>query len=257
MCEGIAIFVNNKKALCGKGTSSHSEAVIKLKINEDDYRKYEYHFWDKRLVADKYDSTAEQILAHIDKKKAYMLAKRLVAKDFNTDTKIIKWLGRISNQYKYIRKIKSLRRRNIYLKTLFGLTEAEYKKTIVKRDVELQAFYKRIKEAPVLHPQEVLSKKEISLKVDLAFSLLNLPKVGIEFKYINNSKDYANANTNAYANAYAYAYANVYAYATTNAYANAYTYTYANAYANTNSYDNAHTKLYANANNYANANAYA
>src|SRR3990167_370867 len=243
MCEGIAIFVNNKKALCGKGTSSHSEAVIKLKINEDDYRKYEYHFWDKRLVADKYDSTAEQILAHIDKKKAYMLAKRLVAKDFNTDTKIIKWLGRISNQYKYIRKIKSLRRRNIYLKTLFGLTEAEYKKTIVKRDVELQAFYKRIKEAPVLHPQEVLSKKEISLKVDLAFSLLNLPKVGIEFKYINKSKDYADAYTDANANADAYTDAYTDANAYTNAYtdANANADAYTNAYTDANAYTNAYT----------------
>lgn len=49
MCEGVPIFANNKRALYGRKTNSHSTAAESLRIKEDNYRKFEYRFWDKTI----------------------------------------------------------------------------------------------------------------------------------------------------------------------------------------------------------------
>lgn len=99
MCEGIPIFSGNNKAIYGTGTNSHSQAAIDLKINEDEWRKYEYHWWDKKLVADEYDEVAEKILEGVDKKKALKHARTLVKNEFNTDKKIAEWLKDVKNEW--------------------------------------------------------------------------------------------------------------------------------------------------------------
>ena len=99
MCEGVAFFANNKKALYGKGTNSHSDSAKQLKINEDDYRKYEYLWWEKKIQQVHYDQVAEDILARIDEKKAFRLVELSVKKHFNTDTKLVKWLKEVPNEW--------------------------------------------------------------------------------------------------------------------------------------------------------------
>jgi hypothetical protein len=92
MCYGVPIFADNKKALYGKGTNSHATAAMQLGISEDDYLKFEYHWWDKRVVMDEYDSVGEEIIKHIDKKTATRLANELVKKKLRTQDQLAKWL---------------------------------------------------------------------------------------------------------------------------------------------------------------------
>src|SRR3990167_274359 len=99
MCAGVPIFANNKKALYGKGTNSHSEAADLLGIKEDDYRNFEYLWWKKKLVQTYIDRVANDILRKIDSGKASKLAQDLVKKEFNTDTKLAKWLNGVPNEW--------------------------------------------------------------------------------------------------------------------------------------------------------------
>ncbi len=99
MCQGVPIFANNKKALYGKGTNSHSTSAGKLRIDEDKYRKFEYLWWEKKLINAHYDQTAEDILKKINPDKADSLAKTLVKKEFNTDIKLAKWLKGVPDEW--------------------------------------------------------------------------------------------------------------------------------------------------------------
>src|SRR3990167_1022685 len=182
MCEGVALFANNTKALYGKKTNSHSDAAKALHINEDEWRKFEYHFWDSTVSMDHYDAEAEKILSHIDPIIATRHAKALAKREFSTVPNLCKWLKDVPSEFHHIRRIKDDRRRNLVLKTLFGKTEKEYAVTLGERNKQLESLYKRIREAHVFHPKPELSKKEIQLKVDFSLGFLNLPKVGIKFK---------------------------------------------------------------------------
>src|SRR3990167_3968902 len=99
MCDGIPLFANNKKVLMGVGTTSHSTAAEKLKISEDDYRKYEYHWWDKELVADHYDDEAEKILKAIDKDKAFKLVEKYVKSKLSRQIQIVAWLKKTPDEW--------------------------------------------------------------------------------------------------------------------------------------------------------------
>ena len=92
MCYGVAILANNDKAVYGKGTSSHTTTCEQLKLNEDQWIKYEYHWWDKQLVMDHYDPVGEDIIAGIDRRIAEKHATALVQTHFRTQKQLIEWL---------------------------------------------------------------------------------------------------------------------------------------------------------------------
>ena len=92
MCAGIPILADNKKATYGKKTNSHSTTCEQLKIDGDKFRKFEYLWWEKKLIETHTDDKAEEILAKIDKKKSRSLAEQLIKKDFKTQDQLAKWL---------------------------------------------------------------------------------------------------------------------------------------------------------------------
>jgi len=99
MCQGVAYFANNKKALYAKKTVSHSEGAEELKIDEDKYRKFEYLWWDKEINHVHYDEIAENILKKISVVKTTKLVEQSVKKNFNTDTKLAKWLKKVPSEW--------------------------------------------------------------------------------------------------------------------------------------------------------------
>lgn len=101
MCEGIAIFSNNKKALHGVGTTSHSAAALKLKIKEDEWFKSEYHWWNKVFQADQYDGTALEILKEnkVDVVKAESVAKKYCKTHFSRQAQVIGWLKKTPSEW--------------------------------------------------------------------------------------------------------------------------------------------------------------
>jgi len=99
MCQGIAIFANNKRVVYGKKTNSHSTTAKQLRINEDKYRHYEYLWWEKDLQEVHMDRIAEDILKGIDKKIAYGLASQLVKDNFTTQTGLAKWLKGVPDEW--------------------------------------------------------------------------------------------------------------------------------------------------------------
>jgi hypothetical protein len=62
MCQGIAIFANNKKAVYGKKTNSHSTTAKQLRLNEDNFRHYEYLWWDKEIQEVHMDRVGKEII---------------------------------------------------------------------------------------------------------------------------------------------------------------------------------------------------
>ena len=92
MCYGVPILANNDKAVYGKGTSSHTTTCEQLKLNEDQWIKYEYHWWDKQLIMDHYDPVGEDIIAGIDRRIAEKHATALVQTHFRTQKQLIEWL---------------------------------------------------------------------------------------------------------------------------------------------------------------------
>src|ERR1035437_9725944 len=98
MCQGIALFSNGKIALYGEGTNSHSTSAEKLKIKEDEFRKFEYLWWEKKIQQVHYDRVAEDILNKIDSKKATKLVTKLVQKKFYTQDKLAKWLKDVPDE---------------------------------------------------------------------------------------------------------------------------------------------------------------
>src|SRR3990167_3484002 len=102
MCIGVAIFANNKKAIYGKKTNSHTKSAEALHINEDDYWKYEYHWWAKEIVADHYDQVGKDLLKHIDKDKADKHVADLVKKHFRTQEQLAKWLKNVPDEWGHL-----------------------------------------------------------------------------------------------------------------------------------------------------------
>ena len=102
MCNGVPILANNKKAVYGKKTNSHTRTCLDFKINEDNFRKYEYHWWIKKLVDDHYDQVGEEIVSKIDKKKARKNAEELVKKHFRTQDQVAKWLKDVPEEWGYL-----------------------------------------------------------------------------------------------------------------------------------------------------------
>ena len=98
MCQGVAYFANNKKAVYGN-TNSHSDAESQLKIDGDKYRKFEYLWWEKKVNQVHYDQVAEYILKLIDENKAQRLVEKSVKKNFNTDVKLAKWLKKVPDEW--------------------------------------------------------------------------------------------------------------------------------------------------------------
>ena len=101
MCDGIPVFSNNKKALHGVGTSSHTEAAEKLRIKEDHYMKSEYHWWDKQFVPDHYDEFGKSILREngVDIDKAVSIAELYVKKNFRTQAQLVAWLKKTPSEW--------------------------------------------------------------------------------------------------------------------------------------------------------------
>src|SRR3990167_713009 len=80
-------------------TNSHSTAETQLKIDGDKFRKFEYLWWNKKIQQVHYDQAAENILNKIDKIKAQKLVELSVKKNFNTNTKLAKWLKKVPNEW--------------------------------------------------------------------------------------------------------------------------------------------------------------
>jgi len=99
MCQGCAIFANNKKALYAKKTVSHSDGAKELRINEDKYRKFEYLWWKKELNQVHYDEVAKNILAKVDIEKATKLSSELVKKNLKSQAQLAKWLKGVPEEW--------------------------------------------------------------------------------------------------------------------------------------------------------------
>ena len=99
MCQGVAYFSNNRRALYAKKTISHSEGAEELKIDEDKFRKFEYLWWEKKINQVHYDEVAENILNKISVEKATKLVEKSVRQNFNTDTKLARWLKRVPDEW--------------------------------------------------------------------------------------------------------------------------------------------------------------
>ena len=104
MCNGVPILANNKKAVYGKKTNSHTKTCLDLKISEDNFRKYEYHWWDKKLVNDYYDQVGEEIVDKISPEKSRKLAQELVKKHFRTQDQVAKWLKDVPEEWGHLMK---------------------------------------------------------------------------------------------------------------------------------------------------------
>ena len=98
-CEGVAFFANNKRALFGKRTTSHSTSAKQLKIDEDKYRKFEYLWWEKKIQQVHYDKVAEDILKQIDGSKAFKQVEKSVKKNFKTQIQLAHWLKKVPNEW--------------------------------------------------------------------------------------------------------------------------------------------------------------
>ena len=98
MCNGVAFFANNKKAIYGN-TSSHSDSELQLKIEGDHWRKFEYLWWEKKIQQVHYDQVAKDILKQINERKAYKLVELSVKKNFNTEIKLAKWLKKVPDEW--------------------------------------------------------------------------------------------------------------------------------------------------------------
>ena len=142
MCYGIPLFSNGKKVLYGVGTNSHSTTAEMQGFKEDDYRKYEYHWWKKEIVDEHYDSYAEKILEKIDKKKADKLVKEFVRKNFNTQEKVAKWLKDVPDEWGHLLtdpKLKGLAKKVNPKLLLYQDKIEEFKKTPIEKYNPYQA----------------------------------------------------------------------------------------------------------------------
>lgn len=99
MCAGVPILANNKKAIFGKKTNSHSTTCENLKIDGDKYRKFEYWWWEKKLVQVHYDRVAEEILNKIDVNISTKLAEKVVKDNFRTQDQLATWLKDVSDEW--------------------------------------------------------------------------------------------------------------------------------------------------------------
>ena len=99
MCQGIAIFADNKRALYGKKTNSHSETASQHNVNEDNFRKFEYLWWEKKIVDAHSDRESQQIVAKISYAKALQLVEKLVRKNFGTQVGLAKWLKGVPDEW--------------------------------------------------------------------------------------------------------------------------------------------------------------
>jgi hypothetical protein len=184
MCEGIGIYSNGKKVLYAKGTNSHTDGAKLLKINEDEWRKYEYLWWTGELKGEHYDQEAEKILSPIDKKKADKLAHDLVKKEFNTPAKIYKWLKDVPNEWKRLSDMKKGKLQFYLFNKIIGYTPSENKKMLKVAKKRANKFIDHLKEIKWFKPNPILSKKEIEVHVEACLSLFHLPKFKLDFKYL-------------------------------------------------------------------------
>lgn len=109
MCYGVPLFSDGKKALHGKKSNSHSTSAEQLGIREDDYLKFEYHWWDKAIVMDEYDNVGRDIVKHINVKKATDLVTKRVKKYFNTQDKLAKWIKGVPEEWGHLMDPKFVR----------------------------------------------------------------------------------------------------------------------------------------------------
>jgi hypothetical protein len=184
MCYGIPLFSNGKKVIYGVGTNSHSTTAEKQHFNEDDYRKYEFHWWKGIIEDEHYDSDAEEILKHINKKKADALVRKFVAENFNTPFKIYKWLKDVPGDWSHLQDITDNKLKDYLFKKITGYTPEENKKALVKAQKKVDVFVGRVKKVQWFKPQATIKKRSISLKVGVTMNLFHLPKGNLEFKYL-------------------------------------------------------------------------
>jgi hypothetical protein len=109
MCQGVGIFANNKKAVFTYGTNSHSTTAEKLHLNEDNWRHYEYLWWNKKIQEVHMDRVAEEILKGIDKKTARKHVNKLVKDNFSTQKGLVKWLKTVPEEWDELMKPKHAR----------------------------------------------------------------------------------------------------------------------------------------------------
>jgi len=192
MCEGIPVFSNNKKAFHGTGTSSHSTAAEKLKIKEDHYMKSEYHWWDKQFVPDHYDVEGVNILRKngVDVQLATKVAERYVKEHFKTNTQLWKWLTQTPGDFQRLTTVKDKKLHTYLFTKLTGYTPAENKKKLKEQEKKSKEFMKRVEKVQWFKPQETLKKRDISLKVDFALDLFQIPKLKIDFKWLETATDW-------------------------------------------------------------------
>ena len=153
MCEGIPLFGDNDKALYGKKTISHSTAAGDLGIKEDNFRKYEFHWWDGECPMDHYDAPAENILAAIDPKKATKHVLALVKKDLSTPEKLWKnWLEDMPSEWKRIQDLKPGKLKSYLFHAITGMTPAENTKALQKQQKKVDIFVERVKRVQWFKP---------------------------------------------------------------------------------------------------------
>jgi hypothetical protein len=186
MCVGIAMFANNKKVKYGKGTNSHSTTAEKQHFNEDNYRKYEYHWWKKEIVDEHYDSYAENLLKGIDKKVSDKLIRVYIGKHFKTPAQIYAWLKDVPDEWSHLQEVKDRKMKSYLFKKITGYTLSENKKALVKAQNKVKVFVKRVEKVKWFKPQPTISKKEISLKVGITFNMFKLPTANLEFKFLSS-----------------------------------------------------------------------
>ena len=135
-------MANNKKAVYGKKTTSHSTTATQLKLNEDNFRKYEYLWWEKKLVGAHTDYVAEEILEKIDKIKSRLLAEQLIKKNFKTQDQLAKWLKGVPDEWDKLMepKFKTLAKK-VNPKLIFYQDKiAKFKKTSIEKYNPYQAI---------------------------------------------------------------------------------------------------------------------
>ncbi len=195
MCVGVPMFADNKKALFGKKTNSHSTACEMLGINEDRFRKYEYHWWKKELVDEHYDRTAEEMLSFIKKSTSDKLIKQLIKKELHTPEQLYKWLKDVKEEWDYLPEMKNGKEKDYLYKKITGWTVKENETEMKKAIERANLFTKRVEKIKWFTPKPIVSKKEITLSVDACLNLFKFPRVKIDFKYLNTVDDWSAARS--------------------------------------------------------------
>ena len=185
MCAGIPILVNNKKAVYGKGTNSHSTTAKNLKVDQDKYRKYEFYWWKNELIQVHYDRVAQDILKDIQSTTSEKFAKELVKKQFSTSLGIYKWLKDVPDEWHELPNVKNKKLKEYLFKKITGYTQKENQLMFQKAKKKADLFVKRVGKVKWFKPQPVINKKDIQLRVELSLGLFHLPKAQLEFKYLS------------------------------------------------------------------------